>query len=198
MKRLCTCLLSLALTCPITVLAQQGSDPVAALASSAPAESKQFDFLLGQWQVEVHPKISSLVAMIHGTPRLVGTWKAWRTADGVGVEDELRIVDGSGNPISLNRSQRSYAKAEGHWKIRADDTTHGRTSEATGQWAGGEMRVEGHFTEAGKSTTTRTRYYEITADSFRMQQDRSTDGGKTWDEGALTIEAKRVAASATP
>ncbi len=45
---------------------------------------------------------------------------------------------------------------------------------------------------------TRTRYYDITADAFRMQQDRSTDNGKTWEEGVLTIDAKRVAASATP
>ncbi len=61
------------------------------------------------------------------------------------------------------------------------------------------MRFEGHSTDAeGKPAITRTRYYDIGADSFHMQQDRSTDNGQTWEESVLTIDAKRAAASATP
>jgi hypothetical protein len=163
---------------------------------AAPAEAKQFDFLLGQWELEVHPKVSGLAAMIHGTPRLVGTWKAWRAADG--IEDETRIVDASGNPTSLSRAQRIYAAAEGLWKISGHDVTRGRSSEATGKWQDGEMHVDGYFTDADGKTLTRTRYYGISADGFHTQQDRSSDNGQTWEEGSLTIDAKRVAATATP
>jgi hypothetical protein len=57
-------LLSVVLGCPFTALAQQNDSAAATAASSAPAESKQFDFLLGQWELEVHPKVSGLAAMI--------------------------------------------------------------------------------------------------------------------------------------
>jgi hypothetical protein len=50
--------------------------------------------------------------------------------------------------------------------------------------------------EQGKAYLTRTRFYDITPTSFRFRQDRSSDEGKTWTEGILAIEAKRVAASA--
>ena len=64
---------------------------------------------------------------------------------------------------------------------------------------GGEMRMDGHFIEGdGKTIQTRTRYFDIGADAFRMQQDRSEDDGKTWDEAVLTIDATRTAATATP
>jgi len=92
MNRLHLFFVSLVLTCPVAAVAQHSGDAMAAV-SSAPAETKQFDFLLGQWQLEVHPKVSSLVAIIHGAPRLVGTWKAERSPDGLGVDDEMRIVD---------------------------------------------------------------------------------------------------------
>jgi hypothetical protein len=197
MNRLCLFFLSLTLGFPFTALAQQAA--AAAPAESASAESKQFDFLLGQWDLEVHPKVSGLAAIIHGAPRLVGTWKAQRSSDGLGIEDEMRIMDASGNPITMNKSQRTYSKSEGRWKISGLDVARSRSSEATARWSSGEMLVEGHFTDAdGQPTLTRTRYYGITADGFHWRQDRSTDNGQSWEEGSLSIDAKRVAATATP
>jgi hypothetical protein len=127
----------------------------------------------------------------------VGTWKAQRAFEGLGIEDELRIVDASGNPISLNHSLRIYAKAEGHWKTSGLDAYRAHFSDASGQWQGGEMHMDGHGVDAeGKAYLSRTRYFNISADGFRMQQDRSIDNGQTWDEAILVIDAKR-AASAT-
>jgi len=166
-------------------------------ATEAPAQARQFDFLLGEWQLDVHPKVSGLVAMIHGAPKLVGTWKAWAAKDGDGVEDELRIVDASGNPMTLNRSRRSWSASQARWKVSADDAYHARHSESTAQLQNGEMRVDGRYVDAdGKTVLTRTRYFDIGAAAFRMQQDRSTDDGQTWDEAVLTIDAKRTAATA--
>ncbi|MGA9335008.1 MAG: hypothetical protein WBV39_12080 [Rudaea sp.] len=180
-------------------LAQQSAPTPATVAASAPAAAKQFDFLLGQWELDVHPKISGLAAMIHGTPKLVGTWRAWRTLDGLGIEDELRIVDASGNPIALNRALRIWSGGEARWKILSLDAYHARSSEASGSLQGGELRIDGHFDDAeGKMVLIRTRYYDIGTDSFRMQQDRSEDSGKSWDQAVLTIDAKRTAAVATP
>jgi hypothetical protein len=200
MKRYLSLLFTLLLAIPLTAFAQRGDTGAGASATApSPAEAKQFDFLLGQWELQVHPKVSSLVAMIHGAPKLVGTWKAWRVLDGLGVEDEMRIVDASGNPISLNRALRIYAKADERWKVSGVDAYRGHVSDSSGRLQNGEIRLEGHsIDQEGKPMATRTRYYEITPDSFRMQQDRSADNGQTWDEGVVTIEAKRTAASATP
>ena len=199
MNRACILVFSLVLMLPIVALAQHSADAPAPSPGAVPVEAKQFDFLLGQWELQVHPKVSSLVAMIHGAPKLAGTWKAWRVLDGLGIEDEIRIVDGSGNPISLTRALRIYAKTDARWKVSGVDAYRARFSEASGQLQGGEMRFEGHSTDAeGKSEITRTRYNDISADSFHMQQDRSTDNGQTWEEGVLTIDAKRAVASATP
>ena len=196
MNRLHVFFLLLVLTFPMASVAQHSAD--AAATSSSP-EAKQFDFLLGQWQLEVHPKVSSLVAIIHGAPRLVGTLKVVRSPDGLGVDDEMLIIDASGNPMSLSRAHRVYAGPEAGWKISGLDVTHSSASEASAKWLNGEMHAEGHSVDAeGKPSWTRTRYFDITAASFRMSQDRSSDNGQTWDEGTLTIDAKRVAATATP
>ncbi|MEO5624985.1 MAG: hypothetical protein ABIQ70_03110 [Dokdonella sp.] len=198
----------LMLACSITAVAQQdaaqkpaGQTTEPRLAAPAtvmiPAEARQFDFLIGQWQVEVHPKVSSLVAMIHGTPHIAGIWTAVRAADGLGVVDDLRVVDGSGNPLSSNHSVRTYVEAEAQWKISGGDTANKRDSEAHGHLRDGVMILEGRYTDSeGNITLTRTRYLDITAGGFRMQQDRSTDNGQSWDENALTIDAKRPTSAA--
>jgi hypothetical protein len=161
---------------------------------TASPETAQFDFLIGQWDLQVKPKVSSLVAMIHGAPQLTGTMKANRCLDGLGVEDELRVVDTSGNPISLTRSMKVFDGANKRWTIIGIDAYRARSSTSTAQWQDGQMRTEGQGTDAdGTAILSRTRYFDITPDSYRMQQDRSHDDGKTWDEAVLVIDAKRTA-----
>jgi hypothetical protein len=178
--------------------------PVGAFAQSEPSASasegsRQFDFLLGQWELDVHVKVGGLAAMIHGTPKLSGTWKAWRAVDGRAIEDELRIVDASGNPVALDRALRFYSADDKRWKMVGIDLQHNRSYERVGEFKDGEMRVEGQSSNAdGKQTITRTRYTGITADAFRLLQERSLDGGTTWEEAGISIDAKRVAAIAAP
>ena len=191
-------LLALLLAFPNAVFAQHGAAAPAPPATTAPAEARQFDFLIGQWELEVKPKVSSLAAMIHGAPKLVGAWKAWRELDGFGVEDELRIVDASGNPTSLNRALRVFDRSQNRWNIVALDVYRARASNSTAQWKAGEMHLEGNGIDGeGKPYLSRTRYFDITPKAFQMQQDRSYDNGQTWDEATLTISAKRAAAAAT-
>lgn len=198
MNRLHLFAVSLLLLCPLGALAEPDAGSQASSSAPQSAEAKQFDFLLGQWELEVHPKVSGLVAMIHGTPKLIGVWKAWRASNGTDIVDEMRIVDGSGNPLSLIRTLRTYESTLRRWRTSGHDVSKSRNGEAIGQLQGGEMRLDGYFIDAQGKTLTRTRYYDITANSFHMTQDRSTDNGQSWEEGSLVIDAKRVAASATP
>jgi len=187
----------LALLLPTLALAQHAASGSGRPALTPAREASQFDFLIGQWELVVTPKVNSLAAKIHGAPTFVGTWKAWRAVDGFGVEDETRIVDRSGNPTALGQALRVYNANERRWVMTSIDAYRGKATSATGEWKGTEMVITGQGAdEEGKPLQTRTRFFDITPTSFKYQQDRSSDGGKSWDEGILRIAAKRVAASA--
>lgn len=196
MKHACTSLaLAGLLVAPATVRAQHGGGPPPALTPAK--EAHQFDFLVGQWELVVTPKVSSLAAKIHGAPKFLGTWKAWRAVDGFGVEDELRIVDRSGNPSSLLQTLRVYNSTDGKWALTGIEAYRGRTSNAAAEWKNNEMVTTSQGTdEAGKPYVGRTRFFDITTNAFKYQQVRSYDGGKTWSDALVRIEAKRVAATA--
>jgi hypothetical protein len=161
-----------------------------------PPEAAQFDFLLGQWELVVRPQASGLAARLHGVGNMAGTWKAWRAFDGRGIEDELRIVDRSGNPRTLSHSLRIYDALAGRWIIAALDVYRASLSEGMAQLLDDEMVISGGGTDAeGRAFVSRTRFTEIRSDSFRWRQERSYDGGRTWSEPVLRIEARRVAAT---
>ncbi len=177
--------------------AQHSAGAAPRVLSVAPAEAAQFAFLIGQWSVKVMPKATTLAARIHGVPKLTGTWKAWRSLDGFGIEDELRIVDGSGNPNNLTHTLRMYDAAQSKWVQTGFEVYRGRTISATGTWSNGamELRSDGRDAE-GKAYVQRTRIYDITPTTFKYQADRSNDNGKTWDTAVLKMEATRTAATA--
>ena len=83
---------------------------------TAPPEAAQYNFLVGQWDLVVKPAATGLAQKVHGTPKLIGTWKGWREFDGWGIEDELRITDASGNPLSLSHAMRYYDATLKKWR----------------------------------------------------------------------------------
>ena len=176
--------------------AQHGRE-VAPLQTTAPAGASQFEFLVGQWEIVAEPRVEGLAARIHGNPRLPGTWKAWRAFDGWGIEDELRLTDASGNPRALTHAVRVYDATARQWKVSSLDVYRSSFLTATAEWREGEMHVEARGTDPqGRSFVLRSLFHDITANGFRLQQDRSYDDGRTWTEGFLKVEAKRVAAAA--
>jgi hypothetical protein len=167
------------------------------LVTKAPKEASQYEFLLGAWSLTVKPQAVGLGQKIHGVPKLNGTWKAWRALDGWGVEDELRIVDASGNPLALSHFVRVYDAAAKHWVVSGIDAYHGKATTSTAEWKDGTMTSIADGTDGdGKPLLSRVRITGITLTAFKYTQDHSFDGGKTWEEGFLTIEAKRTAVTA--
>jgi hypothetical protein len=189
--------IALAAVVPAGVTQAQHGGAGAGAVAAVPAEAAQFDFLIGHWELEISPKVGGLAAMIHGTPKLTGSWKAWKAFDGHGLDDELRIVDASGNPVSLAYSQRIFDTKTRLWLVNGLDVYRARFGSSSGTWQDGELRLEGSGrSNDGKPMLTRTRFMEITADRFKMRQDRSHDNGATWEEGILTVVAKRVSRKA--
>ena len=192
-----TLALAAVLLLPAPALAQHsaGATPPSV---TAPPDASQFDFLVGQWDITVRPQATGLAQRIHGAPRLTGIWKAWRGLDNWGVEDEMRIVDGSGNPLALARSIRVFDAHARRWSQTTLDVYRARFTSGTAEWAGNIMTVTSRSTDQeGRAYVNRTRFTDITPTGFRMQQDRSFDDGRTWTEAVLRIEARRTAAAAT-
>lgn len=190
---------ALALSTSLATIAVAQHDGGASSKSLTPSkEVARLDFLIGQFELTVTPKVNSLAAKIHGQPTLLGTWKTWRAVDGFGLVDELRIVDRSGNPSSLSSALRVYDANTNHWIATGVDAYKAKASSSVGEWKGSELVFQGSGVDSkGEPYLARTRYYDITPAGFTYQQDRSTDNGKTWDEGTLKITAKRVAAEAS-
>ena len=183
------------LALPSIAVAQHGGGAEPS-ANVPPQEATQFDFLVGQWDLVVKPTVNTLAARIHGVPKMLGTWKAWRALDGWGVEDELRITDAAGNPRSLNHAVRFYDATAKRWRTSGLDVYRGVFSNSTAEWKAGAMTTMGAGADGdGKAYVSRARYTDITPTSFRFSQERSYDSGSTWD-GTLQIDAKRVAAAA--
>ena len=179
---------------PTGLSAQHGATRGPPLNTVAPGEARQFDFLVGQWNLAVKLPPPSLAVRIHGgAPKLIGTWKATRGLDGWGVEDELRITDEAGNPMALSRTVRVWDAAAKHWNTVSVDAYRARISTATAEWKNGEMNSTSRGTDPdGTTYMLRTRVYDISPAGFKFQQDRSTDEGKSWTEGTLRLEAARA------
>ncbi len=192
--------LAIVLLYPVVTRAQHGpatATPATTLATSAPKEVQQLAFLVGQWELNAKPAASTLAQRIHGVPKLVGSLKAWRVLDGFAIEDEMRLTDASGNPLVLASSVRMYDPAAKQWRSSSLDAYRATFSTGTADARNGELVTTSQGVGAdGKPVITRMRYFAITPASFKMQQDRSYDAGKTWTEGTLKIDAKRVAAAA--
>jgi len=172
------------------VAAQRGSP--APSVSSPPGQAAQFDFLVGQWSLVVSPAVSGLAARLHGAPRLSGTWKAWRALDGWGIEDELRITDHAGNPRAYTHAVRVYDASAQHWNGSSLDVYRGAFTSSTAEWKDAQMVVTSRGTDVdGRAYLARVRYYDISPATFRFQQDRSFDDGRSWTEAVLRIEARR-------
>jgi len=183
---------TIALSLGFANLASQAVAAEAGVQAASARELHQFDFLLGQWQVKGEVKVSGLVALIHGTPKLAGSWKAWHTPDGNRIQDELRMTDTSGNPLSSVHSTRTFSPDENCWKITGIDALDGQAQSSTGHWQDGEMLIIGSGTDhAGKRYQSRTHFTAITSTDFRMVQDRSYDDGKTWEMAYVTLDASR-------
>jgi hypothetical protein len=160
-----------------------------AAAEPSPAQEKpenDFDYLLGDWEFTAANKQFG---------EFRGVWSALRLAEGQ-ILDEYRVLDGKGGTIYVTTTLRNYNQRLHRWDLIGADAGTGLQDFGTAQRVGEEMRIEQRFGVGGPAPSLwRIRYYDIKPDRFSWAADRSPDDGKTWVEGYMRLEARRLGPS---
>ena len=188
------CLAFFALSCallgPERSVAQQGPTP-----KTPPPEASQFDFLVGEWTVDVASKSAN------APPRYRGVRQARKTLNGLGIVNEYAVGDDANQVVYSGTTLRAFDTKTGTWTMRYIDQFGGQTgrwSELVGTKDGQEIHVEQRGRSAdGRTTILKIRYFDIQPNHFTWTADYSSDGGATWERDYLRIEATRRASTSS-
>ena len=125
-------------------------------------EAKQFDFWVGEWDVQVGGQT-------------VGTNVIERLQEGcIIMENWTGQAGGSG------KSMNFYDPVVKKWR-QTYMSNNQVVWEMSGEYKDGALRYEGEVhTPNGNRTLTRVTFYNQSPDRVRHTEDNSTDGGKTW------------------
>jgi len=162
---------------------------VLAYRQGAPAESAQFDFLLGDWEARTtryRPDGSEIAS--YG-----GVWRARPLHDARMILDEFiaRLDDGS--ELSYMATLRTFATATQRWEMTFLIAHQPQLiTSFSGVFANGEMRLDGAGrTLAGDPVRARVRFFDITPASFEWENRVSLDDGASWYRDSA-ISARRA------
>lgn len=151
--------------------------------ASYEAHRGDFDYLLGDWEfINEHREYG----------KSHGIWSATRLAEGQ-ILDEYRILGDKSETVYVTSTIRNYNAVLDRWELIGMEQGNGLQEFGTAKRAGQEMHLEQKFGVMSQEPSTwRIRYYNIKPDSFSWTADRSTDGGKSWVEKFVQIEARRT------
>jgi len=133
------------------------------------AHQSDFDYLLGDWEFTgVNPQ-----------GKFYGLWSALRLPETGQIMDEFRILNDKGGTIVVSTTLRAYNALLDQWElVSLDIRRNGVQNFGTGHREGTEMHIEQTFGMGLPSYwISRIRYYNIQADRFSWNADRSFDGG---------------------
>ncbi|WP_292938135.1 hypothetical protein [Noviherbaspirillum sp.] len=153
-------------------------------------EGKQFDFLIGEWDVRgkrYQPDGSVLF-------EYSGDWRAQYLCGGRIVMDEFTMHGPEGRPVSSFVTLRTYSQTNGRWEVAGMQALEGTPmSDWHGNWQNGEMVLEFSVLDAeGKPLKNRIRFFNIERDRFEWEIRHFTHGGQQWNSPLGTLEARRL------
>ena len=133
---------------------------------SLPAEARQFDFWLGEWDLTWEGGD--------------GTNSISRILDGQVIQERFAARQDDPNvPALQGLSISVYIPALGKWRQTWVDN-NGSYMDFIGGFVGGEMALSMVRTLNGKTNTYCMVFYNITEDSLDWDWKRSEDGGQSW------------------
>ncbi|MES3002411.1 MAG: hypothetical protein V4787_17100 [Pseudomonadota bacterium] len=161
---------------------------VARYLKGAPPESRQFDFLIGDWDVAATRYGED------GSPLLQyqAGWKAIHLNERRMIMDDFKAYGPGGQPVSSYVTLRTYSEATGRWEMAGLPALQPAASaEWHGIFQGAEMLLEASGKDpAGNPVRTRIRFFDIAGDSFSWESHVSRDDGKTWRRTAHLLATR--------
>ncbi len=143
-----------------------------------------FDYLIGEWSFRFQTRKQD---GSYNPPR-PGTWKTWKSHDGLLVEDEWAVDPPPGAPRRVTLTYRAWNPRRQLWEIVGVVPGEGSFEPGIAWTSGNDRLLVQHYGDF----ITRIRYYAITADHFLRRADGSDDGGKTWQRDLWKLEANRM------
>ena len=148
----------------------------------APPEARQFDFLIGTWDVSAtrYKEDGSVLFQYKAS------WGAQALSEGRMIMDDFKALAPTGEPISSFVTLRTYSEATGRWELQGLAALQRAAAlEWHGTWQDAQMVLDaaGQGPD-GKPLRTRIRFFQIERDRFSWESRVSQDGGKTWFRNA--------------
>ena len=158
----------------------------------ATAQSRQFDFLIGNWNVVV-TRIKDDGSVLF---QYKAKWEARYLNDGRMIIDDFKACGPSGEEVSSFVTLRTYSEVTQRWEMQGLAALQpAGPTEWHGIWQDGEMLLDATGKNAdGKTIRTKIRFYEIQKDQFSWSSKTSRDEGISW---VLTASLLAVRAAPT-
>jgi len=167
---------------------QQVPPEVARYLRGPGSESKQFDFLVGDWAVEATRYNED------GTPAFnyPASWSARYLNEGRMVMDDFQALGPSGAPVSSFVTLRTYSELTKRWELVGLQALQPSVpTEWHGTSKDGQMLLDAIATlPNGNRVHTKIRFFDINPESFSWESSMSLDQGNTWRKTA-SLKAKR-------
>ena len=159
------------------------------LAQATPSGVHDFDFLVGDWNVE-HKRLEYRLANCETWISFSGTCRAFALMGGSSNVDDnvLHLPNDSYKAVTL----RVFDPRQGLWSIWwIDGRANQLDTPVRGVFEGGVGTFFADDTFEGRKIRVRFLWCDITADSARWEQAFSIDGGSTWETN-WTMKFSRV------
>lgn len=151
-------------------------------------EHQQFEFLIGDWDVDVtrlNPDGSTQL-------QHKAVWTAQYLNDKRMIMDDFKALSPTGQPVSSFVTLRTFSEITKRWQMAGLAAfLPSTTSEWYGEVEGDDMVLTAKGTMPdGKPVVNRIHFYNIQTDSFEWQSEMSFDDGEHWVK-MMTLKANR-------
>lgn len=157
---------------------------------NAPRELSQFAFLIGSWRGDVKVRGEDGAYEAHEA-----RWVARYILDGYAIADEYREMRSTGELVRFGATYRSYNSDKNTWIMKWHDALASTWLDLGPEDLGGVRVDDTSITFKHRhppNILVRITFSDISEDRFSWRADSSTDGGETWDESVMAIDAYRV------
>jgi hypothetical protein len=154
----------------------------------ATAQSRQFDFLIGNWDV-VATRFKDDGSVLF---QYKAKWDAKCLNAGRMIIDDFKACGPSGEEVSSFVTLRTYSETTQRWEMQGLAALQPAAAmEWYGIWQDGEMLLDATGKNAeGKTIKTKIRFFEIKKDRFSWSSKTSRDEGISWVLSASLVAVR--------